>query len=311
MALLPDARGSRLLARPARRLHHAARGRHVARPRRGAHRAGAAEPRRHARSHIGKTRSAPARAAVQRHLRVPRGAGRPARPAARRRAGQPPRRAGRRRRSTSPQSSRTSSGSPSGAAFGPSTQAIIDEAVSRDIPWIRLDRSSLVQLGQGVHQQRIRATMTSRTQRDRRRHRVGQGAHQLPAQRPPACPFPRREPCARDDERGRGRQRDRLPGAWSSRSTATTAAASASTCARKTTSGAPSPALRREPRRRRRRRDVRQRQRLPRAGHRRQDGRRRPARAGRRRRRRQAHACASWSTSRTPTRGAASATRRC
>jgi cyanophycin synthetase len=48
-------------------------------------------------------------------------------------------------------------------AFGPSTQALIDEAVSRDIPYIRLDRFSLVQLGQGVHQQRIRATMTSRT----------------------------------------------------------------------------------------------------------------------------------------------------
>ena len=48
-------------------------------------------------------------------------------------------------------------------AFGPSTQALIDEAVSRDIPYIRLDRHSLVQLGQGIHQQRIRATMTSRT----------------------------------------------------------------------------------------------------------------------------------------------------
>jgi cyanophycin synthetase len=48
-------------------------------------------------------------------------------------------------------------------AFGPSTQALIDEAVSRDIPFIRLDRYSLVQLGQGVYQQRIRATMTSRT----------------------------------------------------------------------------------------------------------------------------------------------------
>ncbi len=48
-------------------------------------------------------------------------------------------------------------------AFGPSTQALIDEAVSRDIPYIRLDRYSLVQLGQGVHQQRIRATMTSQT----------------------------------------------------------------------------------------------------------------------------------------------------
>ncbi len=49
------------------------------------------------------------------------------------------------------------------AAFGPSTKAILDEAASRDIPFIRLDRHSLVQLGQGVHQQRIRATMTSRT----------------------------------------------------------------------------------------------------------------------------------------------------
>ena len=48
-------------------------------------------------------------------------------------------------------------------AFGPSTSAIIEEAVSRDIPWIRLNEHSLVQLGQGVHAQRIRATMTSRT----------------------------------------------------------------------------------------------------------------------------------------------------
>ncbi|MEO5705297.1 MAG: cyanophycin synthetase [Candidatus Limnocylindrales bacterium] len=48
-------------------------------------------------------------------------------------------------------------------AYGPSTQAILDEAASRDIPSLRLDRHSLVQLGHGVHQQRIRATMTSRT----------------------------------------------------------------------------------------------------------------------------------------------------
>jgi len=48
-------------------------------------------------------------------------------------------------------------------AFGPSTQAILDEAVSRDIPWLRLNEYSLVQLGQGVHQRRIRATMTSNT----------------------------------------------------------------------------------------------------------------------------------------------------
>lgn len=48
-------------------------------------------------------------------------------------------------------------------AFGPSTGAILEEAVSRDIPFIRLNSGSLVQLGQGVHQQRIRATMTSKT----------------------------------------------------------------------------------------------------------------------------------------------------
>jgi cyanophycin synthetase len=48
-------------------------------------------------------------------------------------------------------------------AFGPSTQAILDEAIGRDIPYIRLNEHSLVQLGQGVHAKRIRATMTSGT----------------------------------------------------------------------------------------------------------------------------------------------------
>ncbi len=49
------------------------------------------------------------------------------------------------------------------AAFGPSTQAILDEAALRDIPFIRLNEQSLVQLGHGIHQKRIRATMTSDT----------------------------------------------------------------------------------------------------------------------------------------------------
>jgi cyanophycin synthetase len=49
------------------------------------------------------------------------------------------------------------------AALGPSTQAILDEAALRDIPFIRLNEQSLVQLGHGVHQKRIRATMTSHT----------------------------------------------------------------------------------------------------------------------------------------------------
>src|SRR5439155_21064926 len=48
-------------------------------------------------------------------------------------------------------------------AFGPSTQALVDEAANRDIPFIRLDSHSLIQLGQGSHQQRLRATMTSQT----------------------------------------------------------------------------------------------------------------------------------------------------
>ncbi|KAA5540170.1 cyanophycin synthetase [Adhaeribacter rhizoryzae] len=47
--------------------------------------------------------------------------------------------------------------------IGPSTYSIVAEAVSRGIPYIRLDRNSLIQLGYGVHQKRIQATMTCRT----------------------------------------------------------------------------------------------------------------------------------------------------
>jgi cyanophycin synthetase len=47
--------------------------------------------------------------------------------------------------------------------FGPSTGAIIQEAEHRDIPHIRLNTQSLVQLGYGVNQQRIQATVTGRT----------------------------------------------------------------------------------------------------------------------------------------------------
>jgi cyanophycin synthetase len=49
------------------------------------------------------------------------------------------------------------------AAFGPSTQAILDEASLRDIPYIRLNEQSLVQLGHGIHGKRVRATMSSGT----------------------------------------------------------------------------------------------------------------------------------------------------
>ncbi|MEO5647441.1 MAG: cyanophycin synthetase, partial [Chitinophagaceae bacterium] len=43
--------------------------------------------------------------------------------------------------------------------LGPSTGSIVDEAVKRGIPYIRLNSQSLVQLGYGIHQKRIRATI--------------------------------------------------------------------------------------------------------------------------------------------------------
>jgi cyanophycin synthetase len=47
--------------------------------------------------------------------------------------------------------------------FGPSTGALVEEAESRGIPFIRLNDQSLVQLGYGVHQKRIQATTTANT----------------------------------------------------------------------------------------------------------------------------------------------------
>ena len=48
-------------------------------------------------------------------------------------------------------------------AFGPSTASLVKAAEERDIPWLRLNRYSLVQLGHGRHQKRIQATITSET----------------------------------------------------------------------------------------------------------------------------------------------------
>ena len=48
-------------------------------------------------------------------------------------------------------------------AFGPSTASLVRAAEERNIPWIRLNRQSLVQFGHGKYQQRIQATTTSRT----------------------------------------------------------------------------------------------------------------------------------------------------
>jgi cyanophycin synthetase len=48
-------------------------------------------------------------------------------------------------------------------AFGPSTASLVRAAEERDIPWLRLNDYSLVQMGHGKYQQRIQATITSQT----------------------------------------------------------------------------------------------------------------------------------------------------
>lgn len=47
--------------------------------------------------------------------------------------------------------------------LGPSTKSIVEEAVKRGIPYIRLGNDSLVQLGYGANQMRFQATMTCKT----------------------------------------------------------------------------------------------------------------------------------------------------
>ncbi|MEQ1553493.1 MAG: cyanophycin synthetase [Ferruginibacter sp.] len=47
--------------------------------------------------------------------------------------------------------------------LGPSTGCIVEEAAKRGIPFIRLNKGSLVQLGYGINQQRIRATIAGTT----------------------------------------------------------------------------------------------------------------------------------------------------
>ncbi|MGB5687523.1 MAG: cyanophycin synthetase [Candidatus Electrothrix sp.] len=47
--------------------------------------------------------------------------------------------------------------------LGPTTRSIVDEAESRGIPCIRLNKNSYLQLGYGAHQKRIQASITSQT----------------------------------------------------------------------------------------------------------------------------------------------------
>ena len=49
------------------------------------------------------------------------------------------------------------------ASLGPSTEAIVKEAEAKGIPWMSLGTRFLIQLGYGVHQKRMQATMSDRT----------------------------------------------------------------------------------------------------------------------------------------------------
>ena len=48
-------------------------------------------------------------------------------------------------------------------ALGPSTASLVNAGIERDIPWMRLNEYSLIQLGYGKYQKRIQATITSET----------------------------------------------------------------------------------------------------------------------------------------------------
>jgi len=48
-------------------------------------------------------------------------------------------------------------------ALGPSTASLVKAAEERNIPWLRLNEQSLIQLGHGKYQQRLQATVTGRT----------------------------------------------------------------------------------------------------------------------------------------------------
>ena len=49
------------------------------------------------------------------------------------------------------------------SALGPSTETIVKEAEARNIPWMLLSTRAMVQLGYGVNQQRIQATLSGKS----------------------------------------------------------------------------------------------------------------------------------------------------
>ncbi|HEY9906291.1 MAG TPA: cyanophycin synthetase [Thermosynechococcaceae cyanobacterium] len=49
------------------------------------------------------------------------------------------------------------------SSLGPSTEALVKEAEARGIPWFQLGARAMIQLGYGVHQKRLQATLSDRT----------------------------------------------------------------------------------------------------------------------------------------------------
>ncbi len=91
------------------------------------------------------------------------GPARPHAPAFAASAGRCARRGRCRRTSTSPRSGTSSSASPSAGTSAPAPCRWCGRRRSGEIPWIRLNEQSLIQFGHGRYQQRIQATVTSRT----------------------------------------------------------------------------------------------------------------------------------------------------
>ncbi|HEY9651847.1 MAG TPA: cyanophycin synthetase, partial [Coleofasciculaceae cyanobacterium] len=49
------------------------------------------------------------------------------------------------------------------SALGPSTESLVKEAEARDIPWTVLSARAMIQLGHGIHQKRIQATLSNQS----------------------------------------------------------------------------------------------------------------------------------------------------
>ena len=123
-------------------------------------------------------------------------------------------------------SATSSSASRSAAHLGPCTASLVRAAEERGIPWMRLNEQSLIQLGHGKYQQRIQATVTSRTphiavelasDKEETNRILGDA-------RPAGAAAARW--CRREDDAVRAAATHRLSGGGQAATTATTAAAS-------------------------------------------------------------------------------------